>query len=141
MDNKEDILREIDVIKSNPVSDDFPETMSSLDEFQHELKNQDIAMRQKILDAIHHEIESKKKLRKIIANIVGIYIAIITIYATILICLPQVDVKIKVVLATVILGNTIGIITYFCKYAFSDSEALINLFHKINSNLPDNEDN
>ena len=98
MDNKEDILREIDVIKSNPVSDDFPETiMSSLDEFQHELKNQDIA--------------------------------IVTIYATILICLPQVDVKIKVVLATVILGNTIGIITYFCKYAFSDSEALINLFH------------
>lgn len=98
-------------------------------------------MRRKILDAIHHEIESKKKLRKIIAKLVGLYIVIITLYASVLICLPTIDVKIKVVLATVILGNTIGIITYFCKYAFSDSEALINLFHKINSNEFNNEEN
>lgn len=149
MEDKAELFKDFDLGKSTDHSKEKKEldeldkenieTTDTADEQIKRMREQDIDMRDKILEQIHRDIESKNKVRNTISWAVFIYIFFITVVVLISIFVNSVDVKVKTVLATVILGNTIGIITYFCKYAFSDSEALINLFHKINMKTEDNE--
>lgn len=119
------------------------QTYKSDEEFIREIHNQDIKARSKVLKAIEDDINSKSKIRDSVMQKIVWFLIIISVAILVLITFGSrlgISNNVEVALAGTVLGSVISVVILFCKYAFSDSSRLIDLFLNLSQENPKNDD-
>lgn len=115
-------------------------TFSTREECEIKSINQDIVARSKALKALESDIQIKNKIRVEILEKIFNYLEGITVAVVFLVIFGKVigiGSSVEVALIGTVLGSVISTIVLFCKYAFSDSTNLVDLFLNLGENKKD----
>lgn len=95
------------------------------------IQNQDTKFRDKIIEAVATEIESKAKTRKNLMIFYVCYTATVTVLCFYILIFCHVNLKVQIILVSTLLVNILSIMMIMVKYAFSDDRWLIKQFNKV----------